>query len=192
MIDYKLYLGILAVIIELASYAIYFWGIYKGKTKPHAFTWFVWGTANIVAYLAILFAGGGAGAWVFGVNAICCYLISIIGFKQQHVVYDTYDWLSLFGALLGIFLWFLTRNPLYAVLLISLSDIISIIPTLRKAYNFPFEENASSFAVGIFYYPLSILALGELSLTTWLYPAVIIVLDSTLVILILIRRKKLK
>lgn len=192
MTDYKLYIGILAVIIEIISYIIYFWGIHQGKTKPHAFTWFFWGTANVVAYLAILFSGGEAGTWVFGINAICCYLISIIGFRQQHVVYDTYDWWSLFGALFGIFLWFLTRNPLYAVILISLSDVISIIPTLRKAYNFPFEENLFSFSIGILYYPLSILALGSLSLTTWLYPATVIVLDSVLVILILIRRKKLK
>ncbi|KKT19534.1 MAG: hypothetical protein UW02_C0008G0023 [Candidatus Nomurabacteria bacterium GW2011_GWB1_43_7] len=150
--EYKILLGYSAVAIEIFSYLIYFFGIFKGRTKPHAFTWFVWGVANIIAFAAIFIAGGGIGSWIFGVNAACCLIISAIGFRQKQVLYDLYDWFALFGSLLGILLWFLSKNPLCAVILISASDIISMTPTLRKAYKLPFEENMASFAVGIFYY----------------------------------------
>jgi len=191
-VEYKILLGYLTVLIHAVSYGIYFAGIWKGKTKPHAFTWFVWSVINIVAFSAVLVSGGGSGSWILGVNALLCFIIALIGFRQGHVEYDKYDWLALTGALIGIFLWWFTKNPLYAVILVAISDMIAIIPTFRKAYKFPFEENASSFAVGAVNYPISILALSSLTLTTWLYPAVIALADGSLVILILIRRAKLK
>src|SRR3989344_4210477 len=110
--EYKILLGYLAVIIELASYTIYFFGIWKGKTKPHAFTWLVWGTLNIVAFIAVLLSGGETGSWVLAVNTIGCFSIAIIGFVQNHVEYDKYDWLALLGAIIGILLWWLTDNAL--------------------------------------------------------------------------------
>jgi hypothetical protein len=77
------------------------------------------------------------------------------------------------------------------VILVSLSDGISFIPTFRKAYRLPFEENATSFAVGILYYICAVFALSSFTLTAALYPIVIIVIDGALVLFICIRRKKL-
>lgn len=187
--EYKLLLGSIAVGIEILSYLFYFLGIARGKTKPHAFTWLVWGVLNVVAFAAVLVAGGKAGAWILGVNALACLTISGIGFYQRHVDYDIYDWLALLGALVGVYLWWLTSNPLYAVILVCLSDGVGSVPIFRKAHRAPFEENVPAFAVGILYYPLAILALESLNLTTWLYPAFVIVLDGALVLLILFRRK---
>lgn len=189
--EYKIFLGYLAVAIAILSYLLYFLGIAKGKTKPHAFTWLVWGVLNIVAFAAVLVAGGRAGAWVLGINALACLTVSGIGFYQRHVEYDVYDWLALVGALVGVYLWWLTSNPLYAVILVCLSDGVGSVPIFRKAYRAPFEENALAFFVGILYYPLAILALESLSLTTWLYPAFVILFDGSLVVLVLARRKKL-
>jgi hypothetical protein len=187
---YKIFLGYLAVAIEILSYFFYFWGIAKGKTKPHAFTWLVWGVLNIIAFAAVLVAAGGAGAWILGVNALACLTISGIGFYQRHVGYDIFDWIALAGALVGVYLWWLTSNPLYAVILVCLSDGVGSVPLFRKACRAPFEENVPAFAIGMLYYPIAIVALESLTLTTWLYPAFVILLDGTLVGLILLRRKK--
>ena len=190
--EYKIFLGYAAVAIEIISYLFYFKGIASGKTKPHAFTWLVWGVLNVVAFAAVLVAGGEAGAWILGVNALACLTISGIGFYQRHVEYDVYDWLALLGALVGVYLWWLTSNPLYAVILVTIADGVGSVPIFRKAYRAPYEENVPAFAVGMLYYPLAILALESLTLTTWLYPAFVIVLDGALVWLILVRRKKFK
>lgn len=191
-VEYKLILGIAAVGIEILAYGIYFWSIYKGDTKPHAFTWFVWGVLGAVSFAAVLVSGGEAGAWVLGVNALFGFIIAGIGVYQKHVEYDLLDWLALLGALLGIYLWWLTSNALYAVILVSISDALAFGMTMRKAYRSPFQENASSYGVGIIYYILSIFALGSLTLTTFLYPLVIIILDLVLVGIIVVRRKSVK
>ncbi len=190
--EYKTLLGALAIGIELISYLIYFIGIYQGKTKPHAFTWLVWGVLNTVGFAAVLTSGGEAVAWILGINAVTNFTIAGIGFWQRNIEYDTYDWLALAGAFAGIFLWWFTKNAVYAVILISLSDSVGLLPTFRKAYKKPYDENGTSFTIGIFYYILAIFALTSFSVTTVLYPTAIIVVDVSLIILIYLRRRKLK
>ena len=43
MLEYKIILGVAAVLIGIAAYIAYFRNIFAGKTKPHAFSWLVWG-----------------------------------------------------------------------------------------------------------------------------------------------------
>ena len=190
--EYKTILGLIAVCLQVLSYVVYFYGMYKGKTKPHAFTWFAWGVANVIAFFAIITSGGGAGTWSIGVNAILCFVIAGIGAYQRVVVYDLFDWFALVGGILGAVLWAITDNPLLAVLLISVSDAICFIPTFRKAYRLPYEENATSFAIGVLNYVITLFALETFIFTTWLYPVEIILVDLSLVILILVRRKYIK
>ncbi len=190
MEDYKIILGSIGALIHLSSFLFYFWGIYKGQTKPHAFTWLVWGVLNAIALPAVVVSDAGAGAWVLGTNVLACLTIAFIGFRQKHVEYDKYDWWALIGGLVGGILWWMTSNPLYAIILVSISDVIAIIPTLRKAYKKPYEENLPGFIVALPAYILAILATESLSVTTWLYPVSIIVIDVVLVLLIIIRRRK--
>ena len=192
MTDYKIWLGYLAVAIALSSYVPYFWGIYKGKIKPHAFTWFAWGTLTGIGFAAQLVSGGGAGSWIMAINSLACYGIAFIAFRQGHVQYVLFDWLALTGAFLGIALWWITKNPLTAVILISLSDAIALLPTIRKGYYFPFEESVSPWLIGIIYYFVAFFALESVTLTTVLYPATIIVCDMIFVFEIIIRRKQLQ
>lgn len=191
MNDYKFLLGASAAVISVISYFIYLYSIYRGQTKPHGFTWFIWGVINIVAFAAVLVSGGSSGGWVLGINILGCFTIAGIAFYQKRVDYDRMDWLALGGAFLAIFFWWLTDNPLYAVILVSLSDTIAIIPSLRKAYRLPFEENANSFIFGVSYYILALFALETFSLTTSLYHFAIIAADLAIVGIVLVRRKQL-
>jgi len=178
--------------VAIVSFAVYLIGIYRGKTKPHAFTWFAWGAINAVALAAVLSAGGGLGSWVLAVNTVACFIVAFIGFYQKKVQYDFYDWIALAGALIGAALWGTTGNPLYGVILVSISDAIAIIPSVRKAYRLPFEENVSSFIIGISYYLLALPALQSFTLTTSLYHFEVIAVDLVLILTVLIRRSAKK
>jgi len=188
--DYKIILSVLSIAIQLTGFFIYFRGVYKGKTKPHAFTWLVWTILSTIGFFATLTSEGYAVAWILGINVLGCGTTSAIGFYQKRVDYDKYDWLALIGALVGTLLWYITNNALYAVILISISDFIAITPTLRKAYKFPFEENLESFLIGIIFYIFAIIALESFELTNWLYPASIIFADLVLIGIIIIQRRK--
>src|SRR3989338_759583 len=108
--EYKLILGALAVILQILSYGIYFLGIYRGKTKPHAFTWFVGGVINVIAFAAMIISGGGAGSWSIGVNTVLCFAVAGLGLYQKAVQYDLSDWLALAGDIWGAFLCNAPKN----------------------------------------------------------------------------------
>ncbi len=192
MIDYKTIFGILASLVAAASYVAYFHGIFVGKTKPHAFTWLVWATLNAIGFAILLFDKGGTGVWALGITCLCNYTVAGIGFYQKRVKFSRFDWLSLLGAVLAITLWVITKNPLWAAILISLTDILGLLPSVRKAFKLPFEENASSFALGAINFTLTILAFQEHNLTNMIYPVGIVVADVGFTAMILLRRQYLK
>lgn len=189
--DYKTVLGIIAVAIGFAGFVPYFKDIFDGRSKPHVFSWFVWALLEGTAFFAQLTKGGGAGAWVTGVTAILCFLVFISALFRGEKRITRLDWASLIGALLGMALWAVTKSPLSAVILVSITDVFGFIPTFRKSYRHPYEETAKLYSASILKLIFALFALGSFNLTTALYPASLIITNSAFVTLVLIRRKTL-
>lgn len=187
--SYYQILSIIGVSVGFVSYAFYFYGVFFGKTKPHGFTWFVWGVMNIMVFFAQTAKGGGAGAWISAANGSFCLLVAVVSLWRGEKNITKSDWLCLAGAFAGIIGWLITNNPLVATVLASVTDTLAIIPTFRKAYHKPYEENIPGFSIDLVTYVLEIMALESLNLTTALFPVVIIINDSLLVGMILIRRR---
>lgn len=189
--DYKSALAVIGIVIGFISYTAYFRGIFFGRTKPHVFSWLVWAVINWTAFFAQFVSGGGAGAWITAANAALCTAVAVIALWRGEKNITKSDWISFIGALAGIVAWILTKNPLTAVVLVSLVDVFAIIPTFRKAYRKPYEENAFAFGIDLVKFVLELFALQAFNLTTALFPIVILINDSLLVSMILLRRKKL-
>lgn len=189
--DLKVVLGVSASVIGLVSYVPYFRNIFAGITKPHAFSWFVWGLLTAIAFFAQVRAGAGAGAWVTGITAIACFAIVVAAIRQAQWDITRSDWLSFIGALLGIVLWQVTSDPLLAVIVVTIVDALAFAPTFRKGYHKPYEETLSTFTLSSVKFVIGILALDALTVTTWLYPASLVVMNGAFVLLLLYRRRKI-
>ena len=74
---YKAVLTIIASFLLIGSYIPYFRDIYSGKTKPHAFSWFIWSLSACIAFAASIVKGGGAGAWVMGMSGAACFILKV-------------------------------------------------------------------------------------------------------------------
>ena len=99
------------------------------------------------------------------------------------------DWLCLMAALAAVGLWLYTKNPVSAVVLITITDTFAFLPTVRKGYGKPNEETAATFALSGTKYFLSLFALNRFTVTTALYPSVLVTLNALFVAMLLIRRK---
>ena len=185
------FLGILATIIAIVGYIPYFRNIFRGKTKPHAFSWFIWFLLTAIAFFAQISDNAGPGAWVTGFTAIICFVIFIFGLKQGEKNIVLTDWLSLFGALAALGLWAITNDPLLSVILISLIDALGFVPTFRKSYFKPNEETALTYVLSALKFAVGIAALDNVTLVTALYPASLILMNGIFVIMVLARRQKL-
>ena len=183
--------GYLSLVLTVISVAPYYYSIAKNRTRPHAFSWLIWGILAAIGFAAQAAKGAGPGAWGNGAGAFACFSITIIAlFKGEHGITRS-DWITFVAALPAIPCWIVTHDPLYAVMLISVIDVLAYYPTFRKSYSRPHEEAIIIHLVGALKYIVSLCAIVQWSLTTWLYPAVIAVTSLLLTLMLVIRRLQL-
>jgi hypothetical protein len=148
MHDVKSLIGLLATIIGLIGYIPYFRDIFRGQTKPHVFSWFIWGLLTTIAFIAQFIEDAGPGSWVTGSTAVICLVIAGIALSKGERGITKFDWFCFITALAGIVLWVITDNPLTAVIIVTLVDALAYVPTFRKTYHKPYEETLIEYALG--------------------------------------------
>jgi len=164
----------IAMLISAISFLPYIWSTLRGKVRPHVLSWSIWGLTTTIVFLAQRTAGAGVGAWPVGLAAMMAFLIAIIAFiKRGEIRITASDWLFFVLALGALPLWYVTDNPLWAVLLVTAIDILGFGPTIRKAYHQPQTDSVLFFSLIVLRNVFVLLALEHYSLTTALFPAAI-------------------
>ncbi|HEY4487826.1 MAG TPA: hypothetical protein VI483_03635 [Candidatus Paceibacterota bacterium] len=187
----RLLFAAVAIVLEFVGIFPYFRDIFRGTTRPHVFTWFSWGVINTVVAVAQFTSGGGAGTAVTAVVALSCFSITLLAARQGNKDITRSDWVCLIGSLLAIGSWTITRDALTAVIIVTVADMIAMIPTVRKTYKRPTEETLSAWIISVFRNIFAILALQSFAVVNWLYPASLIISDAAFVILLIVRRRQL-
>lgn len=182
--------SMLAILIIFIAYFPYIRAILQGRVKPHVFSWVIWAATTSIVFLVQLTEEGGAGAWPIGVSGIITILIALLAFVHRSDNSITRsDWLFFMAALSSLPVWYFTADPLWAVIILTLVDMLGFGPTFRKAYFYPFEEQASFFALFMLNYILVLFALESYSLTTVLFPAALALACLLITIMLLYRRR---
>lgn len=191
MNDYKVWLGILSLVIGFAAFIPYLLDIRRGKTKPHAFSWMLWGILQTIGVAAQIYDSAGPGAWANALTALFCYIIAGIAFYQREIKFARFDWIALIGAFLAIIAWVITKSPFYSVILITVADIIAFLPTFRKAYHLPFTETLTEYALSSLKEMVALLALANFTFITSFYIGSLAITNFVFVMMILTRRNKM-
>lgn len=182
--------GIIALILTVIAFFPYLHSILSGRTKPHVFSWIIWAVTTIIVFFAQLADGGGFGAWIMGFSGIITMFIAILAYvKKSDDAIKPIDWAFLGIALLSLPFWYFTSNPLWAVIILTFVDLVGFLPTMRKAFVKPFEEQILLYAITSVRNILSIVALENYTATTILFPAVITVQCVVLIFILVIQRK---
>lgn len=189
--DYHIIFGALGVLLGLVAYGLYFRSIFRGETKPHIFTWLTFTLIDGTVFFAQILHGAGPGSWILLLSVVENTIVVVLATRwgEKHITRS--DWVSFFGALFGILLWWLTDNALAAVVVASIINILAVVPTLRKSYLRPDQESVTLWSIDLLRFSLSMAALVSFNLTTALFPAVIILANASVVALVLLRRRQL-
>jgi hypothetical protein len=184
--------GLAAVITGLVSYVPYLWGMHRGRVRPHAFTWFLWGLLTAIAFAAQLSDGAGPGSWITGATAMVSLAVSVGAWRQSRLsnVLPA-DWYFFLAALAAIPLWLLTKTPLYSVMVVTVIDALAYVPTFRKSWQRPEQESVVTFTLGSIKFLLGIAALPEQTLISSLYPWSLVATNTAFVAMTLYRRYRL-
>jgi len=184
--------GAAALALTFIAFIPYYRTIIKGETRPHIFSWFIWGVGTVIIFVAQLSDGGGIGAWPIGISGLLTLGVALLALRQSADRSITrIDWVFLILAGSALPLWFITSTALTAVIVLTIVDLLGFGPTIRKAYVLPYEENVTFFGMALARNGFVIAALEHYSWTTVLFPAAIGVACALFTLLIIARRAAL-
>jgi hypothetical protein len=182
-------IGGAAVVVGLSGQGVYLWQVFRRTVKPHIFSWFIWGLLGLIGSAAQYTANAGPGSWSVGASAIFCFFIAIVGFFHGEKTITRSDWIYFLLLLSAIPAWLITKNPLWAAVIVSAIDAGAFYPSFRKAWSRPHDEGLMAFLAYVAQMVLSLAALETYSLTTALYPAVLLSMNAAMTLMLLYRRK---
>lgn len=182
-------LALLAALLTVAGFAPYIYSVVRGQTRPHLYSWLIWAIATVVVGAAQWVGGGGVGAYVtLFSGAISCGIAGLTWWRFDTAHIKPIDAFFLVVAACALPAWYLTDNPLTAVVMLTIVDIAGFGPTFRKSFHAPFAENLVLFYLVCIRNLVSAAALEHYSLTTLLFPVVIALANAVFIGLIHWRR----
>lgn len=184
-------LGTMATVLTCVAFVPYIRSVLRGWTRPHVLSWVIWGINTSAAFLATLYAGGGEGALVIGFSAAVTLLIALLAYlKRGDVTITCSDRCFFIAALAVMPLWHWTRDPLWAIGLITVNELLGFGPTLRKTWRQPFSESMTFMVLLVVRNLLVIASLDSRSLATVLFPAAMAAACVVLCAIMLWRRPR--
>jgi len=188
----KQIIGIVSVLLAIVAYVPYFRDIIKGKTKPHVYTWFVWGLVTSIIFALQVKGGGDWGVYVTLSAAVLSFAVFAFGLKNGNKDIHKIDTVFLLVALLALGMWLFAKQPVSSVIILVTIDMLGFAPTIRKSWNKPYDETLFTWSLNGFRHGLSILALGSYNILTLLYPLAWTIANILFSVMLIIRRKKIK
>ncbi|NMC36308.1 hypothetical protein GYA49_04660 [Candidatus Beckwithbacteria bacterium] len=190
--ELKNLLGILATILVFIGYIPYSKDIIKGKTKPHLYSWFLWGFVTLLVF-ALQFSGGaGSGSFVTLAAGLMCIVVIALGFiykSQVKIIFA--DTMFLILAIIALALWLLAKQAVLSTILATSVDLLGFAPTIRKSWNQPYSETLSFYFLNTVRFALALIALQTYSIVTALYPISWLGINFLFAIMLMVRRKQL-
>jgi hypothetical protein len=189
---YKEILTAIALVLALVAYGPYIRLILRGQVKPHVFSWVIWSVVTSIAFFGQLADGGGLGAWPIGLAGALSIVVAVLAYlKKSDKSITRLDWVFFLTAIAALPIWFMTSDPLWAVVISTTVDLLAAGPTVRKTYVNPFEEDPVFFSISIVRNVFSLIALEHYSVTTMLFPIAICAVCAVLIVIIVWRRRAL-
>ena len=182
--------GSIAIALSIIGYVHYLRDIFRGKTKPHAFSWIVWTLITFIVGAAQLAAGAGWGTVHNLATGVICLVIVYAAIKNKDKDIKRIDILLFCAALMAIPLWVFARNPVYSIILITIIDILAFLPTFRKTWHNPGSETLSSYAIAGIKYGVSLVAIATYDVATLVYPIALIAMNIGIVSIMLFRHPR--
>jgi hypothetical protein len=188
----KTIIGYLATVFVFIGYIPYLRDIINGKTKPHIYSWSLWGFVTLIAFALQITGGAGSGAFVTLAAAIMCIAVIFLGFKYKSNVKIVFiDTVFLVLALIAVGLWLIAKQPILSAILVTMIDVFGFVPTVRKSWNKPRSETLSFYFLNTFRFALAVVSLQQYIIVTALYPIVWLSINFLYAITLIIRRKQL-
>ena len=182
--------GIISAILYVLLYVPYIWDIFRLKTKPERASWLIWSILAIIAFFTQTAIGASASLWFSGTQVFLLGIVFLLSIKFGVGGLNKKDILALLFSILGLIIWYFTREAAFALYITIFVDAIGVILTVQKAYLYPESETLLTWILGIISPCFAALAVGKLNLVLLSWPIYSILLASAVVFAIYMGRRK--
>lgn len=184
--------GYISAILSICMIIPYIRDIFRKVTQPERASWFIWTTLGFIAFFSQLAKGATDSLWLTAGQTVAVLAIFFLSIKYGVGGLTKRDIRALATAGVGLILWWLTNEALYALLIVIAIDSIGTYLTMIKSYKDPESETMSTWIMsgtsGIF----GALAVGSFDLSLLAYPLYIVIANYTIVGAMLLGRKNNK
>jgi len=187
--DVKVVFTVIASTLVFVGYGPYIIDTLKGKTKPHAYSWLIGCIVTAISVAGQVYGRAGIATVVLVLVTLLSFTILLLSFRYGVWKGTKLDKICLAFCLLALPLWVISKNPLTTVVLVNLIDAVAFIPTLTKAYRYPYTETMFSYQMNVIRFALVIVAVRHYSLVNLMYPVTWFVCNLVFVVLISSRRR---
>ncbi len=140
-------LPILTLVFFEGSIIPYLRDIFRGRTRPHRVTYFIWMLLGGLAFFASLEIGALDTIVVTGLVFFNCLFISLLSIKYGMPGFNRFDIFCLVGALVGFLMLFILHAPLEALVVTVITDCFALMPTLRKVFLHPESDHMGAWMI---------------------------------------------
>src|SRR3990167_367631 len=104
---FKNIMGIIAVALTFIAYIPYYRDILKGKTRPHIYSWSLWGLLTILLVALQIKGGAGVATWITAAAGLLCIGVVVLSLKNGKKDITTSDTVVAILSLAAIGFWLL-------------------------------------------------------------------------------------
>jgi hypothetical protein len=182
-------LGLLSVALAVLAAVIYIAQTLRGEVRPHPLSWFLFGILSLTGYWVQRDQGARQGSWTLLAMTLICFLFVAVSVARGERSFSRAEW-AFVGAGGAVFaLYMFTRDANAAAAMTTAIDALGYGPTFTRGWSYPRKDSVTSFAINAAKFVPSLMAMDPISFATAFYPATLLVLNTAVAIMLLMRRR---
>lgn len=186
------YFGYISGICIVLSFLPYLVSIFKGQAKPERASWLIWSILGGIAFFSQLAKGGSSSLWLPGTQTFGDILIFMLAIWYGMGGISKRDRWSLGIAAVSLILWYLTNEPVVALLLAIVMDASGAVLTIMKSYEHPTTEPITAWVLTMIGAFFAIFAVGNWNWILLIFPLYSFVANIIIVISIKLGQRKIR
>ena len=142
------WLGI-AVLLSLSGYGVYLIGLRRHLVEPNRASWLIWAaSAGIEAATYAAVNPGAPQAWVFGLSALACAVVTLTMWRRSRWRSPTsIEGVCMATSLVAIALWLAFHETFWAHMLVVAAVPVSFWPTWASIWEDPARERSPAWGL---------------------------------------------
>ncbi len=167
---FRLAAGAAAGAISAVAFVPYLVDVVRGKTRPSATTWFLWTGVGALLCASYWASGARASIWVAASFVLGPLVTALVALRHGDRAFSRFDKGCVLVSALSVGLWVRTGNPLFALGLNVVVDLLGAMPTMRNVWRDPSAESHLAWALFFTGNALNLFAVEAWTLSGAAYP----------------------